>query len=38
MEGRLIDSDNVNRLPGGELLVELPGQIDRPTSVNIRVK
>jgi hypothetical protein len=36
MEGRLVPG--AIRLPGGELLIELPGQIQRPTLVNVKVK
>jgi len=36
MEGRLLPG--ALRLPGGEVLVELPGQIEHPTMVNVRVR
>ena len=36
MDGRLVPG--ALRLSGGEVLVELPGVIDRATLVNVRVK
>jgi hypothetical protein len=36
MEGRLVPG--AIRLPGGEVLVELPGQIEHATMVNVRVR
>ena len=36
IEGRLIERSV--RLPDGTLLVELPGRIDRPTMVNLRIQ
>jgi hypothetical protein len=36
VEGRLINS--ILRLPDDTLLVEIPGKIDRPTAVNVRIQ